>query len=239
MRFYTYSNQTELKEFHIFLKSAKRNNIAVNVLSNETSHLDSEYICIYRFKFLLEELEKLPNNEIISFTDAHDVLYLKDEKSIEKEFLTCGHKIIFNAEKKTTWHLKYIKKYFNNNKMKGSPYFSLNAGCFIGYNKPIQKMIKQMLNSINDLKDRNPKTIVNDQTFLGKYFKNHRNVIGLDYYGKIFWNTSRQWDDVNEMKLHNGKVFNKFVNSYPSIIHIPKDSKRYIFHNLAKKLKLC
>jgi hypothetical protein len=103
MHFLTASNY-EHENLKYFIASAKKNNIDVKILGMGVTTKYRKFIMEERFRFLLGELNKLPDEEIILFTDALDVLYLSNEEEILKAFKSFDCKILFNAEKWDTHH---------------------------------------------------------------------------------------------------------------------------------------
>ena len=55
----------------------------------------------------------------------------------------------------------------------------------------------------------------------------------LDRQGRLFWCTSREYDDIEEhYTLIGGKLQNKHTGETPAIVHVPTEKQRPVFERL-------
>ena len=132
--------------YYSMLESAKRNNIDITILGWGQKWNGF----VWRFKLIKEKLKSLDPKEIVMFFDAYDVIFLKNESEILKNFLSYKKNIVFGAvcgdksklEKKVGDEIFY-KKY--NFPKKKTCFDKLNAGCYIGYAKNILDKKKNII----------------------------------------------------------------------------------------------
>ena len=225
--------------YHSMVESARRNNINITILGWGQKWQGF----IWKLKLIKDKLKFVDPNEIIMFIDAYDIIFLKDQNEIIKNFLSYKKNIVFGAvcgnksklEKKVGDEIFY-KKY--NFPKKKSCFDKLNSGCYIGY----AKNILDILNDICNLVDCNDEKI-DDQVVMSKYYSENydKKKIELDYNVKLVYNfechndfkyisdnlnrlTNNQTGEVGiSGKLftldEKGRFFVKETNSYPCLIH--------------------
>ena len=241
MKFYTWSNNENDERLARLIKSARINNITVEIIGhgrdiNEDGKLCGKNIWLY------EKLQELNENEIIMCTDAFDVIYLASEGEILKKFKSLNTRILFGAEThlaglryNSTDHKKIMKL------AKNETYKYLNSGVVIGYVSDLKKMYK---NLIYDVKNIPKWKWSNDQGYVSKRYANKKEPIKLDFKKELIWTdifydkpnwpvSDKKWElHVKELKVKmtdnylpnnfkNGRLRNEKTNTFPCILHVP------------------
>ena len=78
--------------FYSMKESAKRNNIKIEIRGWGKKWGGF----IWKFKLMKDKLKHLPKKDIVMFFDAYDIIFMKNEKEIEK-VLEYGKKILFGV----------------------------------------------------------------------------------------------------------------------------------------------
>ncbi len=170
----------------------------------------------WRFDLFQEYLYTLPEEEIVCFIDAYDVIMLRDSKIMEERFKKSGKRVIFAWDNCQDPILEQKNvEIFGSCKGK-----RINAGTYIGYSKDILRMIQESC-KMYDCKDR----YANDQKNLNKYCSKV-DYIHADTDREIFLIINEGYDT----KILPGKfgiTFDKdnklvFKNKYtPCVLHAP------------------
>jgi hypothetical protein len=166
--------------------------------------------------YMIDFIKTIPDNDIICFIDAYDVLVLDNVDKIYNKFINARCNILFSSElvcfpkmnsKKYEEVYKYIQVETN--------FKYLNSGGYIGFKKNIYNMLTSK--SIPEIKKICE--IGGDQNFFTQYFlENLDNInIKLDMNQYIF--QSMCCVDFADFEFQNGVLYNKILNTYPSFIH--------------------
>jgi hypothetical protein len=134
----------------------------------------------YITKYILmnEFLKNIPDDDIVCFVDAYDVLMIQHIDKLKEKFL----KAIENTDYKmicaldSNPYLELQNWYYESNSN-----IIINSGTYIGYSKNIQHIINWMINESN-----NDNTKTDDQLLLNKYYKLFENDIYIDKLNKFF-----------------------------------------------------
>ena len=116
----------------------------------------------WRFYLMKEFLKDMPDDEIIIFTDAYDVICLENSDEIKRKFVLFNKPIVFgicNPLKFLVPKLLDIVVYASYKK------YIINAGCYIGYVSSLRVLINEILDNI---KINNYRC---DQKLLNCYYK--------------------------------------------------------------------
>jgi len=135
--------------------------------------------------------------DIILFTDSYDVVF--NEKTDELLSRWDGN-VLFTAEK-TCWPDEKLSDRYPNSKY---DYKYLNSGGFIGSVKDIKKLTETECKDSDD-----------DQLYFTNKFLNGEGI-NLDYELSIFQPLNLS---INDVEIHNGRVYNTITKSYPIVIH--------------------
>jgi len=185
----------------------------------------------------LEAVMLLPQDCIVVFTDAYDVLYQEEAAKIKKKFLEFNKPLVFSAECGCWPHIiidKDIcwKKYPES----PTPYRYLNSGQWIGYASAIAPvLLSAVAKTQGDMK-------ANDQEIVADFYLSKKFDIVLDHNGAIFQALHRTdppdlpfcnpWE---HMALKNERWENILTHNTPSIFHFNGGGKA--FHlKMEKKL---
>jgi len=203
--------------------SAKKYNINIEILGKEMNTMNLGHNNVgtdngktrkFGMKLALpkEYLQTIPDDDIIIFTDAWDVIYLDTTDSIVEKYKKFNKDIVFGSEK-TCWPDSEREKDFIDTKDTVFPY--LNSGGYIGK----AKTIRDLLNIYND-EER-----TDDQRFWIDKYLNNKDKIGLDTNAEIFLNTCAT--DKKYYTFNNKFVYTE-TNTSPSIIHANSSDKSYL-----------
>lgn len=167
---------------------------------------------------------QIPENDIMLFTDAFDVLYTEESAKIIKIFQERKYSIVFSAECGCWPHIMddppaCFKKY----PTAPTPYRYLNSGAWMGIVKYVRPMLKEIIRLAgNDFQNANDQKLVADMFISGQF------PIALDYHSEIF-QSMHSTDppdlprckpredlqlDMTERKWHNTRT-----NTVPAIFH--------------------
>ena len=90
--------------------------------------------------YMSDFLNTLPEDDIIMFVDAYDVLIISDKKTILEKFLQKKTPLLFAAEK-NCWPLDNVKDRFPNSP---TPFKYINSGTYIGYVYFLKKWLRDL-----------------------------------------------------------------------------------------------
>ena len=153
----------------------------------------------HKVNLLREYINKLPDNDVILFTDAYDVFYADNLETITERYLGFNCKVLFSAEQ-YCWPDADLEHVFPDAPTK---YRFLNSGTFIGEVGELKKMLAT--DSVDDDGD--------DQLYYQKLFLSGKFDIQLDYEGYIF-----QTHEANTTMLE-GQLFNPLTGCCSCIYH--------------------
>lgn len=145
-----------------------------------------------RWIWIKEYLDKFPDDEIVCFVDAFDVVLLRPLEDIEAIFRSMNTEILISVE--------YERKAFGNllrwiNFGKCQKSF-INAGTYIGYVRSLKIFINDICNTF----DCNDKTL-DDQVILTSYCQKNNNI-KLDTQRQIFLVSIKEQDIFILEKIH-------------------------------------
>ena len=140
-------------------------------------------------------IQDLPDHDVVLFTDAYDVVYLRDLETITGRFLGFKHEVLFSAEQ-LLWP---------NPSLLFPPaptkYRFLNSGTFIGRVGEVKRMLEKPIADGQD-----------DQLYLQEAFLTGQHDAVLDYEGYIF-----QCHETNT-EIKNGNIYNPETLCFPSYL---------------------
>lgn len=199
LHFYTYSTSPE-KAYYLF-ETAKFHGITIENLSPGTAWNGLKDKCIA----MIAKVNSLPDDDIICFLDAYDVIVNADAETILKTFKEAKCEILFGAE------TNLCPESLNEYPYPESPtiFRYMNTGVYVGYVRAIRKMLQW------------GKFTSNDQEYMNLYFLKNNNGkdvnVCLDYYSKLALNmVGIPW---SELRIENGLVSLKQTNTVPCIVH--------------------
>lgn len=227
------SNRYDKKEMKFLISSLRLNKIKADFAG-----LNEPWDFINKIYWTWNYLNKYFQNDILIFSDAFDVFYLKNLIEIKNKFLQMKTKILFSAETCYSHQLDEDKEFYDCISQNVSKYRYLNTGCFIGFRKELflfySDLIKKIENKnfmreIRTLKSRNDGI---DQTIISHHIAQNYDSydLKLDYNNNIFYVASVDWDDIDSYVLDDMTI--KETNNRPCLIHVP--FKRKYEHILSK-----
>ena len=202
----------------ILMKTVESKNETIEVLGmNENRTVGQDLQNGRRLGVKLNEIYKFINrlnihdNDIILFSDAYDVYYTGNKKTIIERFKQMNKPIIFGAE---------TCCYPDGSKAKLYPYTQsyfkfLNSGLFVGRAYALRECMKDYI--YDDDAD--------DQLWWTNKFLDNKNLIELDYDNNIFLNCL--WIRDNDIKYNEDTVI-LFDKRTPQLVHGNGPSKKFI-----------
>lgn len=245
MKFYTWCNDKNSEELQRLLLSAKMNGIDVEPIGEGRDIHEGEYEFHFKNLWLYEKVCELSDDEIVMCTDAFDVIYFAGETEIQEKFLSIKSPIVYSAERYFGHNFKRNRVRFNE-RSKNNPFKYLNAGVMMGYVWAIKSMLDDITKYSCKARRREIKGRMMDQTLSGIYLLENPKMATLDYKCDIFWTTvgfeyPRRSPNSHEHplletkclndeldKIYDDRIFNKFTNSHPCILHGPWIGKKMI-----------
>jgi predicted O-methyltransferase YrrM len=185
------------------LDSCKRFNVPIKILGLGLPFRGLSDKLLYVKKFLKD----LPDDDVIMFVDAYDVLFMKTKEEILKQFLSMKVPFVIAVEA----YCFPLKSRVNDFPPSPTPFFKfINSGTYIGY----VKSLKEIFNEMKDIKPSD-----DDQArFMLHYFDN-REKYTFDYYCKLFMPLPRVSIHHLEIDQKNFTVKCNLTNTFPCIIH--------------------
>ena len=159
-----------------------------------------------KLRYLIEYLKKREANDIILFTDAWDVIIIRDCSEILKTYKSFKKDIVFGGEK--GFCLPDFWNYFKYDFTKPFPF--LNSGVMIGKAGTIKNLLEKYTEK--DIEDS-----VDDQVLWRKIYLKNKDKIAIDFNAKLILNTSLT--SKKDYVYENNIFTYKETNTQPSIIH--------------------
>ena len=198
--------------FPYLVESCKRNGKELTVLGYGEKWKGFNW----RFKLVLDHLNKLNRTDIVCFVDGYDVICTRNLNKLADEFLklknkyNCKivvgeHKSIVNNKLTYVFDL-FLNYYFGKCKNR-----SLNAGTYIG-------QVNDMLEVLDKIYNLYPINNADDQLLLTKYCKLNPNNIYIDTKNELFLTLESSYQEINQyMEFRDNKVY--YQNNAPFFIH--------------------
>ena len=221
-------------KLHIITIATDINRLAYLQYTANNFNLEINYIILKEWRGFIDKilyinnaLKEIPDNDLVCFIDAYDVLINTDYNEIIKKFMEYDCDLLFGAElncypNKYKKELDEINKSINNYKYP-------NSGGYIGYKYAIVELFSwKDINQIYEI------TLDGgDQSYFIEYYiskmkdgleksdkeseKSDKITLKLDYQCKIFQNFYFvSWDEV---EIKNGNVYNIILNEKPCFLH--------------------
>jgi len=159
-----------------------------------------------KLRYLIKFLQKKESDDIILFTDAWDVIIIRDCSEILKTYKSFKKDIVFGGEK--GFCLPDFWNYFQYDFTKPFPF--LNSGVMIGKAGTIKNLLEKYTEK--DIEDS-----VDDQVLWRKIYLENKDKIAIDFTAKLILNTSLT--SKNDYIFKNNIFKYKETNTNPSIIH--------------------
>lgn len=198
--------------FPYLVESCKRNGKELTVLGYGEKWKGFNW----RFKLVLDYLNKLNGNDIVCFVDGYDVICTRNLNKLSDNFLklknkyNCKivvgeHKLIVNNRLKYVFNL-LLNYYFGKCKNR-----LLNAGTYIG-------QVNDMLEILDKIYKLYPINNADDQRLLTKYCKLNPNNIYIDTENELFLTLELSYQEIDQhLDFKDNKVY--YQNNAPFFIH--------------------
>jgi len=151
-----------------------------------------------KLNLMQEYLKTLPDHDVVLFTDAYDVFFADDLKTITERYLGFQTKVLFSAER-YCWPDESLAPEFPESE---TPYRYLNSGTYIGRVDELRKIFADEIDARGD-----------DQYYCHKQFLSGKFDIKLDYEGYIFITHEPQ------VSRNGTQLFNPVTNTFGCIYH--------------------
>lgn len=174
--------------FPFLMKSCKRHNAPIDVLGWNQKWQGFAW----KFHLMLKYLESLPENEVVCFIDAYDVILLRPLHELENAFKTlCASsdcKVIVGCDKALGVHMKLASSLIFG-KCQNKP---INTGTYIGYVRDLKALLKAIFDNI----DSKPGS--DDQILMSQYCRSNPHSIHIDCDSIFFLTILNPYKPVNE-----------------------------------------
>lgn len=191
------------------MASCKAYNISLDVLG-----LDQPFSFGKKLRDVKEYVNRLPDDDIVLFTDGFDTLLLASEETILKKFRSMNVPFVIAAE--TNCHpFLHIAPYYPQSPTK---FKYLNSGCYIGY----VSYIKKILDEISPIPDE-----TDDQGLLSVYYLYHPKAFTLDYSCNLFLCLWQVKNDEIVIDKENQNIRCLLTGTTPFIVHGNGDKVLY------------
>jgi hypothetical protein len=196
----------------IHLKHTQQNHgVNITYLYNSTWNGYTDKIL-----FMLNTIQRVPDEDVVCFIDAYDVLINSNAYEILDKFISYNCRLLIGAEL-NCFPTDYTARMDDVANILCLPTRNkyINSGGYIGYKKNIQTMLtwksKQEIEYIC--------SNGGDQTYFIEYYLHNymKESILLDSASKIFQNMHLiSWKEVD---FRGGRVYNNVLKTYPCFVH--------------------
>lgn len=207
--------QATIDHFHVCtVASYRRANLHKLITSCKKHDIALEVIGLYMPYFgngtkllrLRDYLNTLPDDDVVMFVDAFDVLIIKDKGTILKKFLSMDAPFVMSAEKNCFPFPECAKLYPDS----PFPFKFINSGCFIGYVATMKQWLKELEPFQLDASDQG-------QITLHYLYKNRSFVI--DDACELFLSLYQVTDDEVVIDENERTVHCLPTGTEPAVIH--------------------
>jgi hypothetical protein len=206
--------------FDILMKQANLLNYNVQILGWGTKWLGFYKRTLDLYDYFLSR----PDDEIIISIDGYDSFILDDVDTLVEKYYSFNSPIVWSAERNDSLKVMVFKSKYN---------YTLNGGCFMGQNKYLKMVFKEILNKFGtENYTQDDQKIVNHMNNYCDVFKQYvkpdvdsilfANIMYDSMINQLlnYFNISMS-EDVLSHKIVDGKIIDKKTNISPSIISGP------------------
>ena len=176
--------------FPYLVESCKRHNCHLDIIGWDQKWQGFSW----RYKLMLEYLQKQNPDEIICFVDAYDVIILQEHDIIVKNFkeLIGNNKNSIVISRETKTESIYNKLADNITLFERCNNYFINAGTYIGYAGTLYNIIETLSQLVNKPDD-------DDQILIQKLCKSNKDLFIIDQNSSIFYVLAncRKYDPIN------------------------------------------
>ena len=166
----------------------------------------------WRIHLVDEFIRTLPDNEIVAFIDAYDVIMLRPVHELERQFVEFSEsdtKIVVGCERHVQ-NLVELGSRLIFEKCNGE---SLNAGTYIGYVRNLKRVFSFMKTNVSAEND-------DDQVLFSNFCVALPSMIYMDADSNFFLTVTNIFGnflDAENVTITNQRV--RFYNNYPFFVH--------------------
>jgi len=171
-----------------------------------------------------ETIHSLPDDDIVCFVDAYDVIAYANTEEIVRKYLRYDHEIVFGAELGVfPGHLQgRYDKIFETIKTFPTKYMYLNSGGYIGRVGAVRSMLNWMdedgiQESCRHGGDQNYYSLYYLDYIANKADKTTRHLC-IDIYQSIFQNICRV--PLTDFSFVEGRLYNRVLKEMPAFLHL-------------------
>jgi hypothetical protein len=172
---------------------------------------------IDKILYMKELIENIPDNDIVCFVDAYDVLAFGSTDEIIMKFQEYSCDLLISSELNLypeRYKSKYDDLYSITNSVPTTKYMFVNSGGYIGR----CHALKTMFNWKTEEEIRTICADGGDQNYFTEYFLSHSSShIKIDINQKIFQSMYKV--NLNEFEFVQGRLHNKILNCNPCFAH--------------------
>jgi hypothetical protein len=150
--------------------------------------------------------KQLPEDDLVLFVDAFDVLILAQKEEIVSRFLKLNAPMLMSVELYC-----YPEKTASFHPPTSSPFKYICTGTYIGYVKAVNNWL--------DAFDKKMMKGVSDQAAAHMLFKKNPHFYALDYWCQIFLCLFGLPDEALQIDAENKQIYCTYSNSSPCILH--------------------
>lgn len=172
----------------------------------------------WRFMLMVDYLQLIPDDELVCFIDAFDVLLLRPLSEIEEYYNSIAKisnkKIIIAYNRVKSQTIKIMSDYvFDTCKD-----IAINAGTYLGRAKDVREILKQIM-------QHNMNETLDDQKLLTEYCSTNPEVFYIDQDSIFFLTIENPLDDVidENTKIIDNKLY--YMGTRPFFIHANGNGK--------------
>ncbi len=191
------------------LNSGRKLGFRTLVLAHE--QLWTRYFHLYKILLLDRVLARLPEDEIVLFTDARDICFINEasEGTIESLFRSFGRDIVFSGERRCT-----PARFSRDVPDDGTPYRFLNSGAFIGYAGALRAVTSEISSPF-----RFPIQRTNDQSTYFRYYLVRPGRIEIDRNARLFLSAIGS----THLDVTRDRIGDTYSSSQPAVLHFNGD----------------
>ena len=185
------------------LVSCKKHGIQLEVLG-----MNKPYRCnMDKLRAMKTYCHQLPDDDLVLFIDAFDVLILADKQEIVSRFLALDVPMLMSTEM-NCWPSKTTASFHPSTP---SPFKYINTGGYIGWVKAVRRWL--------DAFDKKLLSGTSDQQATHKLFIRNSSFYALDHWCAIFLSLYLVPFDAVLIDAANERIFCTYTNSSPCILH--------------------
>jgi hypothetical protein len=220
---------------NIFTIASDKNKLIYLEKSAELFDLHINYFMVEKWgknldkiNYMASLIEDLPDDSIVCFIDAYDVIVNSTQNDILEKFLSLDCDILISTETNcypSNFKVRYDELVLGTI----TKYKYINSGGYIGYKKPVLDLLRWK--NINLMKNK-----TSDQGYFYEYYLNNyqNNKIKLDFDCIIFHSMYKI--PFKNIEIVNNRIYNNELKNYSCFLHFNGQSYLNKNVNIMEKL---